>query len=177
MFHEAEERNDDVMGQRGSRLELTSETSPLLGMTSTPNSSLSNRSSIISDSMKASSDGLSSEDKKGWNILRDHLQKGDLLVHLKQATEEKACKSRESIRRKAFKEFETGMRFGVVECISAIGAYLLVSVLMFSFVLEPNWTIIDSCYFAVSTFTTLGKKCDIKDFVIKHDSPSNRVVL
>jgi hypothetical protein len=60
------------------------------------------------------------------------------------------------LRRQAFEDFQKGMTFSVQQCLMAIVSYVAVSIVLFSFVLEPQWTIIDSCYFAVSTFTTVG---------------------
>lgn len=45
-----------------------------------------------------------------------------------------------------------GIKFAI---LYALG-YLALSVGAFSFVFEPSWTIIDSLYFAVGTFTTVG---------------------
>jgi len=45
-----------------------------------------------------------------------------------------------------------GVKFAI---LYALG-YLALSVGAFSFVFEPSWTIIDSLYFAVGTFTTVG---------------------
>jgi hypothetical protein len=169
MFQDQEEGND-VSGKSRKQflLHASSETSPLLGATTSPRQdrpllSLDNLSSVKFDSMKDSGDRNSAGNTKGWNMLRGHLHEGDLLLQLQQATDEKKKRSRQSLRRIAFEEFESGMSFGVLECITAIVVYLLVSILIFSYVLEPKWTIIDSCYFAVSTFTTLGKQMDMKD--------------
>ena len=117
---------------------------------------------------------------RGWTSLKSHVNKGDFLLLATQSdgiesksdgnieedddedddntieTFRKRSKSRESLRQRTFREFETGMNFTVQQCLMAIGVYLGVSILIFSFLLEPQWTIIDSCYFAVSTFTTLG---------------------
>ena len=41
-------------------------------------------------------------------------------------------------------------------CLTCVAVYLAVAVVAYSFVLE-HWTIIDALYFAVSTFTTVGK--------------------
>ena len=42
-------------------------------------------------------------------------------------------------------------------CTVYLSTYVLIAVLAFSFVFE-KWSIIDSVYFAVSTFTTVGKQ-------------------
>lgn len=58
-------------------------------------------------------------------------------------------------REGSFKDLAHSRR-GVKYAIVYVLAYLALSVGAFSFILEPTWTIIDSLYFAVSTFTTVG---------------------
>ena len=52
-------------------------------------------------------------------------------------------------------EFRSALEFSVTHCLLAIVLYLGIAVLAFSFIFE-HWTIIDSCYFAVVSFTTIG---------------------
>jgi hypothetical protein len=94
---------------------------------------------------------------KGWICLKSHVSRGDLLLKLpSQEEEEELRRRRSNLTRHTFEEFQTGTNFSVKQCLLAIMAYMGVSIVIFSFVLEPHWTMIDSCYFAVSTFTTLG---------------------
>lgn len=66
-------------------------------------------------------------------------------------------KSAASLRHEVIERFERNSTFSLRGALAAIVAYLVLSVLAFRFILEPEWTIIDSCYFAVTTFTTNGK--------------------
>jgi hypothetical protein len=93
---------------------------------------------------------------KGWICLKSHMSKGNLLLKLPSKEKEEPQRRRSSLARHTFEEFQTGTNFSVKQCLLAIMAYMVVSIVIFSFVLEPHWTMIDSCYFAVSTFTTLG---------------------
>lgn len=54
-----------------------------------------------------------------------------------------------------FRDIDLPYDFTLVDCLLALLAYLAVSVIAFSFIFE-KWSIIDSMYFAVVTFTTIG---------------------
>uniref|UniRef100_A0A7S3L9A2 Potassium channel domain-containing protein n=1 Tax=Amphora coffeiformis TaxID=265554 RepID=A0A7S3L9A2_9STRA len=54
-----------------------------------------------------------------------------------------------------FRDIDLPYDFTLVDCFLALLAYLVISVIAFSFVFE-QWSIIDSMYFAVVTFTTIG---------------------
>ena len=57
------------------------------------------------------------------------------------------------------KEIQSGLEFSLLQCVTAILVYLILVVLCFSFLLNEtrhDWTIIDSMYFAVAMFTTVG---------------------
>jgi hypothetical protein len=98
---------------------------------------------------------------KGWASLKGHVDEGTLL--LSPSTSSASLDPTEPLRRRSivmrerFAEIREGMNFSVYQCFLAILLYLAVSVVVFTFVLEPGWTIIDTCYFAVATFTTIGK--------------------
>jgi hypothetical protein len=89
--------------------------------------------------------------QKRWTGIRQSMQQGDFL--LQKVT--KADNSDES-RDKKLQEIRSGISFSLTQCLSAIGAYLIVTIGCYHFVLEPEWTLLDSCYFAVTTFTTVG---------------------
>jgi hypothetical protein len=93
---------------------------------------------------------------RGWRTLREYLAQGDLALKLKEQTATKRQRTRSSIRREVFKEFHSGISFTIEQCLMAIVGYVMISIPVFSFLLEPQWTIVDSSYFAVTTFTTLG---------------------
>jgi hypothetical protein len=110
--------------------------------------------------------GASTTSSSGWGTLKLHVDQGDLLLEVHSSHDDDdddknrkkpPIRSRSRLRRRAFEEFQSGMNFTIRQCLMAIAIYLMVSIVIFSFVLEPQWTIIDSCYFAVSTFTTVGE--------------------
>lgn len=65
-------------------------------------------------------------------------------------------KTKSMHRRQIFQEIQSGTSLSLQHGFLAIGTYLTISIIVFSCVLEPQWSMIDSAYFAVSTFTTLG---------------------
>lgn len=62
---------------------------------------------------------------------------------------------REAMVQEAQEKIRGMMTFNVKHCILAIVVYIGISILCFSYWLE-DWTVIDSIYFAVVTFTTIG---------------------
>ncbi|KAL3912668.1 MAG: hypothetical protein SGILL_006793 [Bacillariaceae sp.] len=50
----------------------------------------------------------------------------------------------------------SSLGFSLRECLLAILAYLSLGTLAYSFILEEHWSIIDSLYFSVVTFTSVG---------------------
>jgi hypothetical protein len=94
-----------------------------------------------------------------WDVLRKSVVRGDFLVD-KEQKEEASKRATTPLQRqerieKAQKEIRKYLSYSGFQCVLAISAYIAFSVLMYSFVLE-DWPIIDSCYFAVTTFTTIG---------------------
>jgi hypothetical protein len=63
--------------------------------------------------------------------------------------------SKHEKRQAAHDEIRGLMEFSLWQCLLAIFAYIAIAVLAFSFVFD-HWTIIDSAYFAVVTFSTIG---------------------
>jgi hypothetical protein len=93
---------------------------------------------------------------RGWRTLQKRLAQGDLELNLKEHTNKKRLRSLDSIRGEAFKEFHSAINFPIQRCLIVIVGCIMISIPVFSFLLEPQWTIIDSSYFAATTFTTLG---------------------
>eukprot|EP00980_Cylindrotheca_fusiformis_P023418 scaffold10472_cov126-Cylindrotheca_fusiformis.AAC.13 len=112
-----EEAGNDV--RRTTSRQTPTENSSLLGPITS-----SRKSSAIRSSNRRHKDATN-----GWSVLRNHLKEGDLLIKMAAADEQKSGKSRESIRRKTFEEFDAETGFGVAECIAAIVVYLVASYL------------------------------------------------
>ena len=53
-------------------------------------------------------------------------------------------------------EIRSHMNFPLWQCILGIVVYVILSVICFSFFLEKDWPFIDSSYFPVCTFSTIG---------------------
>jgi hypothetical protein len=92
--------------------------------------------------------------KNRWTGIRQSMHQGDYLVT-------KDTKADAESRDKKVEEIRSGISFSLMQCLFAIGAYLIVTIACYHFVLEPEWTLLDSCYFAVTTFTTVGYGDDI----------------
>jgi hypothetical protein len=121
----------------------------------------------------------SSNRGRGWAVVRAHLKRGSFLLEgvlagagvggggvagqdnngggVNEAFSSGThVKSAATLRHEVIEEFHRGSTFSFRGAIFAIVLYLALSVLSFRFFLEPTWTIIDCCYFAVTTFTTNG---------------------
>lgn len=104
--------------------------------------------------------------KDYWKILRERVKGGDLLLHgignnehLKDRANERSSVMMDRNEQKiqeAIDEIRQGMEFGLWHCLIAIVIYLGIAVACFNTIFEPSWSILDSVYFAVVTFSTVG---------------------
>jgi hypothetical protein len=122
---------------------------------SSSTTSSSNDSSSDAEESFRSLNSLRAPRARGWRVLRRHLRKGTLLLNINGGME-LSYHSQKSLRQAMVNEFQEGLHFSIPFCLMTIVIYLALAVAMYSCVLEPTWTVIDSCYFAVVTFTTTG---------------------
>jgi hypothetical protein len=87
--------------------------------------------------------------KELWATLRQHVLSESF--HIQDALKDHDSRKDEI----HFDDVDLPYEFSLLDCFLALAAYLLISIIAFSFVFE-HWTIIDSMYFAVVTFTTTG---------------------
>jgi potassium channel subfamily K, other eukaryote len=88
--------------------------------------------------------------KELWDILRYHVSNESF--HIQDTLKVHDEASTDDIH---FENVDLPYDFSLLDCFLALAVYLLISIIAFSFVFE-RWTIIDSMYFAVVTFTTIG---------------------
>jgi hypothetical protein len=109
-----------------------------------------------------------------WTRLRDHVTSGSALLrtsvmvaerephggmdyhadnHDGRASEEG---DRASRREQAIQVIRDRMHFTLAQCIAAILVYIGVAVLAYSFLFEEQWSVIDSVYFSVVAFSSVG---------------------
>jgi hypothetical protein len=98
---------------------------------------------------------------KHWNAVRQHLKNGDFLLQgvaskPPQSENDNHPHPHDTMVQQAIEDIRKGMEFHLDHCLIAIFVYLAISILCYNFVLQPEWTIVDSCYFSVTTFTTVG---------------------
>jgi hypothetical protein len=95
----------------------------------------------------------------GWNKLRHKVKSGEYLLRTANVDDGDGriseSVSKDEKRQAAHNRIRGLMEFSLRQCLLAILAYIAVAVLAFSFVFD-HWTIIDSAYFAVVTFSTIG---------------------
>ena len=97
--------------------------------------------------------------KELWAIVRRHVYRQDF--HIRDTVRQTSSLF-QSVRpgsRDAdalhFRDIDLPYDFTLLDCFLALAAYLAISVIAYSFVFE-QWSVIDSMYFAVVTFTTIG---------------------
>ncbi|KAG7372391.1 ion channel [Nitzschia inconspicua] len=116
--------------------------------------------------------GRKQQKQKHWDKIREQIHQGTFLVSEVRSKDSElldledeendnygmnsSSKTVEELRQQAIENFQKGSTFSPQLCLLAILLYMIIAVFMFCLVLEPQWTVIDSCYFAVATFTTLG---------------------
>ena len=84
--------------------------------------------------------------------IRDTVRQGQMHLFQSVGPGSSSSSSKSDVR---FRDIDLPYDFTLVDCFLALLAYLVISVIAFSFVFE-KWSIIDSMYFAVVTFTTIG---------------------
>lgn len=85
-----------------------------------------------------------------WKKIQQHVQSGE---HLLAATATDAGTDRMSRRLQAQDAIRSNLDFSLTQCVLAICLYIGVAVVAFS-VVFGDWTIVDSVYFSVVTFST-----------------------
>ena len=96
--------------------------------------------------------------EKAWGTLAQRIREGDLLLQSDfqpVPEQEQQLETAEDRRQQVQQEIRSAMDFTLGQCLLAILAYLGVAVFAFSYLFE-HWSLIDSMYFAVVTFTTIG---------------------
>jgi hypothetical protein len=116
-------------------------------------------------SSRVVSSAASGGGKKSWNKLKVRIHHGDLLLQdasqpapstTAASKNDKNKGDRASMVQQAMGEIRSGMEFSLTHCLIAIWIYLLLAIICYHTIFQPEWTIIDACYFAVTTFTTVG---------------------
>ncbi|CAB9511045.1 Two pore potassium channel [Seminavis robusta] len=97
--------------------------------------------------------------KEHWAILREHVLSGRFFLD-KDFMDRTYHDSNQAIKGQSLRaEIEGGLEWTCGQCLCAIALYLGTAILCFNFLIPETrheWTIIDSMYFAVATFTTIG---------------------
>jgi hypothetical protein len=146
------------------RRNKATERTPLLSnMTMDQSGSIGTGSSASGDPLlvaTASEDSGAINSK--WKKLSHQVKSGEFLLYRSSfySDDDENGRNRETVsthdkRQAAQDEIRSLMEFSVWQCLLAIFAYIGIAVLAFSFVFN-NWSIIDSAYFAVVTFSTIG---------------------
>lgn len=92
--------------------------------------------------------------RQAWDRLRRHVRSGHVLLRV--AAHESADKSANRAAAVAWIRRQT-VEFSLTQCLAAVALYLTAAVICFSFLFGEHWTWIDSAYFAMITFTTIGE--------------------
>jgi potassium channel subfamily K len=108
----------------------------------------------------AEDSGVANSAHGAWKKLSHQVKGGEFLIRTAGPSWDEDGRNGESVskhekRQAAHDEIRGLMEFSLWQCLLAIFAYIAIAVLAFSVVFD-HWTIIDSAYFAVVTFSTIG---------------------
>jgi hypothetical protein len=102
-----------------------------------------------------------------WGVLAHQVRNGEFFLRTGGPSWDENCNqggnddhahcssSKHEKRQQAQDEIRSLVEFSLLQCLLAIFAYIAIAVLAFSVVFD-HWTVIDSAYFAVVTFCTVG---------------------
>lgn len=96
--------------------------------------------------------------QQGWQRIAAEVRNGDMLLRaaaINPTRNKLSIDDKERKRQVAQEWIRNGVEFNLWQCLLAITFYIGVAIFAFSFVLA-EWTLIDSIYFAIVTFTTIG---------------------
>jgi hypothetical protein len=107
---------------------------------------------------------------KGWSKIQGFVKRGSFLLDIQQTDNNnnnnnnnnrkglkpKRIRRHESLAEQHMEEIRVGIEFSTFHCVLAILLYLGISVACYKWVFQPEWSVTDCCYFAVTTFTTVG---------------------
>ena len=89
-------------------------------------------------------------------IIRSGFNAEELTATTPAGTDEEEQERLQRLTEETTQEIRQSLQFTMGQCIAAIIVYLLVGVIAYTLLLEPNWTFIDSLYFTVTTISTVG---------------------
>jgi hypothetical protein len=115
------------------------------------------------DEEVASSAPTGDSPSRGWSKIKGFVKRGSFLLTIPQTDNKneglkpsKRIRRHDSLAKQHMEEIRAGIEFSTFHCILAIILYLGISVGCYKLVLQPEWSVTDCCYFAVTTFTTVG---------------------
>ena len=101
--------------------------------------------------------------KGHWKKIRCHVLQGDVLLssivqpeQQQQQQQQQPGSSRKDRIQRKIEEIRSGTEFRLWHGLVCIAIYLSLSVAFYNHILEPDWTMLDSMYFAIVTVTTVG---------------------
>lgn len=104
--------------------------------------------------------GRTRSGKELWAILRRHVLRKEFHIRdtVRDASIFQSVNATSNVAAAVrFRDIDLPYDFSLLDCLMMLLAYLAISVIAYSFVFE-NWTMIDSMYFAVVTFTSTYNK-------------------
>lgn len=150
-------------------LEPVDESSPLMDNGQYTSISGSDRSSSYDPEQGLQQESKKETAKQNWQVLRRHVLEGDFLLRTSMQQKEDVTVDPDNVQARAqehkiqkkIDEIRSGTEFSLWHGLVMIFIYLAISVAFYNTVFEPDWTMLDSMYFAMVTVTTVGYGVEI----------------